>query len=149
MRCHEVGPESTASRTVSFVDEDEDILSGAQVGSYPIKLVDHRDDEPTPVRPEQLFQVLLRICDPNIPEAKSFEVRCHLCLQLDPVDDNKDGRVLQRLVVDEQSCCRNHRVGLAGALRVPAEGSAFDRILRPLHYPIRSTHLMWTKYEFV
>ena len=140
-RADQVVPEVAAGRPVRLVHEDEDIRPGAEVGVRLVELVDGRDDQAAVVGMEELAEP--RLGRRRLErEAVGPQVLEELALQLVPVDQHEDGRLLEHGIGQDLLRRRHHRQGLARALGVPDEAPAPRRVERPLDHLLDGPRLV-------
>ena len=127
---------------MGLVHEDEDVRPGAEVGVRLVELVDHRDDQAAVVGVEQL-------AEPRLGRRR-LERRCRrpagcwkswLSSSLRSTSIRTVGFSNTRIGQDLLAP-RDHREGLARALRVPDEAPALARGRRPLDHLLDGPRLV-------
>ena len=116
---------------MGLVDQHVDVRPRADVRGHVVELVDHRDDDPAIVVPQQFHQPADAVGVLDVLQPEHRQVPQHLIFQFVAVDQQQDGRLLGLRGLEEQFGRLDHRERLAAALRVPYQPAAFLRVESP------------------
>ena len=125
-RAH-VGAEPAVLGTVCLVDEDDDVVPVVELAGA-FEPEDRGDDDPPLVVGEHVAELVLGAGDSHAWEPGGAELGVGLLDEVNPVQDDHDGRSADVVVVKEADRGEGHEERFAGALVVPDEALRLVRV---------------------